>query len=232
MAGGSARRLGGIDKCALPVGGAPVLARVVAACTGAAGVEPADVVVVGPPRPSVTLPVGVRTVREDPPGGGPVAGLAAGLRLLDGRGAPPDAALHDAALYDAALHDAALPVGAVLVLAGDLPLLRPEHVSALRRQLGLQAVADVVVAVDAGGRVQPLVAVWRAAALGQEVGRLPPTGRSARSLLARRAVAHLPLVGHPDPLLDVDDEAALARARTALASRPSAGVAGSGRSPA
>ena len=213
LAGGSARRLGGVDKCALLVGGAPVLARVVTACTGA-GVAPDDVVVVGPPRPGLELPVGVRTVREDPLGGGPVAGLAAGLRLVLGRGEPAGHAWAVDAVSRRHPGDDGPAVDALVVLAGDLPLLRPEHVAALRRRLGRPPAADVVVAVDAEGRVQPLVAVWRVAALGEEVGRLPPGGRSARSLLDRHAVVHLPLVGHPDPLLDVDDEAALAQART------------------
>ena len=74
LAGGSGRRLGGVDKAALEVAGATLLDRVLLASAGAG-----RTVVVGPPR---------RTVRdviwtlEDPPAGGPLAGLEAGLRAL------------------------------------------------------------------------------------------------------------------------------------------------------
>ncbi|MBQ1043751.1 NTP transferase domain-containing protein [Micromonospora sp. C72] len=75
LAGGAARRMGGVDKPARPVGGRSMLHRVLAA------VADADQrIVVGPSGP---LPDGVRTTHEDPPGGGPVAATAAGLALLD-----------------------------------------------------------------------------------------------------------------------------------------------------
>ncbi|SCG50513.1 molybdenum cofactor guanylyltransferase [Micromonospora inositola] len=75
LAGGAARRMGGVDKSALPVGGRPMRDRVLAAVADA---EP--LILVGPAGP---VPEGVRVTREDPPGGGPVAATAAGLALLD-----------------------------------------------------------------------------------------------------------------------------------------------------
>ena len=72
LAGGAARRLGGVDKAALRVGGTTLLDRVVDACAGAEAT-----VVVGPPRPTQRP---VRWTRESPPGGGPLPALAAGLR--------------------------------------------------------------------------------------------------------------------------------------------------------
>jgi molybdopterin-guanine dinucleotide biosynthesis protein A len=75
LAGGAARRLGGVDKPALPVGGRSMRDRVLAAVADAA-----PRIVVGPVGP---VPDGVRVTREDPPGGGPVAAAAAGLALLD-----------------------------------------------------------------------------------------------------------------------------------------------------
>jgi molybdopterin-guanine dinucleotide biosynthesis protein A len=75
LAGGEARRLGGADKPALLVGGRSLLDRVLSACADAS-----RTVVVGPER-ATERPV-VWT-REDPPGGGPVPALAAGLRELD-----------------------------------------------------------------------------------------------------------------------------------------------------
>lgn len=71
LAGGSARRLGGVDKPALVVGERSLLDRALAAVAGAE-----TVVVVGPQR---ELPAAVVQVREDPAGGGPAAALAAGL---------------------------------------------------------------------------------------------------------------------------------------------------------
>lgn len=74
LAGGSGRRLGGVDKPALHVGARTLLDAVLLACAGA---EP--VAVVGPPR---ALPAAVRQVREEPPGGGPVPALRAALPLV------------------------------------------------------------------------------------------------------------------------------------------------------
>ncbi|HET6290700.1 MAG TPA: NTP transferase domain-containing protein [Amycolatopsis sp.] len=74
LAGGAARRLSGVDKPALPVGGKPLLARALAA------LEDADpVIVVGPERPGFG---DVVWTREASPGTGPVAALAAGLALV------------------------------------------------------------------------------------------------------------------------------------------------------
>jgi len=74
LAGGRARRLGGVDKPALSVGDRTLLDGVLAACDGA---EP--IVVVGPPRPTARP---VLWEREEPSHGGPLAALAAGLRAV------------------------------------------------------------------------------------------------------------------------------------------------------
>jgi molybdopterin-guanine dinucleotide biosynthesis protein A len=71
VAGGGARRLGGLDKPGLTVGGVSLLDRVVAAAAGAC-----RIVVVGPTR-ELSRPV--RWCREEPAGGGPVAAVGAGL---------------------------------------------------------------------------------------------------------------------------------------------------------
>lgn len=75
LAGGGARRLGGVDKPALVVGGRSLLDRAIAAATGAS-----QIVVVGPARPTAAE---VSWARESPPGGGPVAAIKAGLAVLD-----------------------------------------------------------------------------------------------------------------------------------------------------
>jgi len=74
LAGGVARRMGGVDKPAEPVHGRSLLAWSTAAVPGAR-----PLIVVGPPRPD--LP-DAEFVREDPPGSGPVPALRAGLTAL------------------------------------------------------------------------------------------------------------------------------------------------------
>jgi molybdopterin-guanine dinucleotide biosynthesis protein A len=132
LAGGAGRRLGGADKPGLDVGGRTLLDHVLLACP-----ERADIVVVGPRRPTARE---VRWTREQPPGGGPVAGLAAGLRLV------------------------AAPI--VLVLAADLPLVGAALAPLLR--VASQAVADGrdgAWVVDDQGHGQPLVSCLAVAPL-------------------------------------------------------------------
>lgn len=73
LAGGAGRRLGGVVKADLQVGGRRLLDLVLDATGGAR-----QVVVVG----QVQVPDGVLRTMEDPPGQGPAAGLAAGLDVL------------------------------------------------------------------------------------------------------------------------------------------------------
>src|SRR5690606_20017954 len=73
LAGGRGTRLGGVDKAALEVGGRSLLSRVLD------GVRAARrTVVVG----AVDVPDGILRTVEVPQGGGPVAGIAAGLTVL------------------------------------------------------------------------------------------------------------------------------------------------------
>lgn len=74
LTGGGGRRLGGVDKASLEVGGQTLLDRAV----HAAGGRP--VIVVGPDPGG---DASVLVTREDPPGGGPAAGVAAGVAALD-----------------------------------------------------------------------------------------------------------------------------------------------------
>jgi molybdopterin-guanine dinucleotide biosynthesis protein A len=152
LAGGRARRFGA-DKLEARVGPGRLLERALDAAHDA-GADP--VVAVGPPRAG--LPTHVSVVREDPPGGGPVAGLAAGLTAV---GEAP----------------------VVLVLAGDLldpaPAM-PHLVVALTGEPG----ADAAVVVDAEGRRQPLLAAYRTAALRGALAAAPLEGRSMRDLLS------------------------------------------------
>src|SRR5262245_47796209 len=97
-----------------------------------AAVADADVaVVVGPAE--LAVPPGVARVSEEPPGGGPVAALAAGLAAID---------------------RATGPVGeATALLAADLPFLTPGAIADLRAVLDKSTV-DGAVFVDDEGRRQ------------------------------------------------------------------------------
>ncbi|WP_158885666.1 molybdenum cofactor guanylyltransferase [Amycolatopsis anabasis] len=175
LAGGGAHRLSGVDKPMLDVRGKPLLRTVVAALTGA---DP--VIVVGPRRDGVP---GVRWTREEPPGGGPVAALAAGLAA-----APPETEL-------------------VAVLAGDLARITPSTVDRLRAAVGA---GDGAVLVDADGRRQWLIGVWRARAL-REALPPEPAGASLRRTLAGLAVVAVPEL--PGESADVDTPEDLERLR-------------------
>src|SRR3982751_3132988 len=73
LAGGQARRLGGVDKALIDVGGMTMLDRVLAA----AAPHCEELVVVGQLRD--TAVPGVRFTTEAQPGGGPVPAVGAGL---------------------------------------------------------------------------------------------------------------------------------------------------------
>ncbi|MFE3457047.1 molybdenum cofactor guanylyltransferase [Nocardiopsis aegyptia] len=77
LAGGEGRRMGGVDKPGLAVGGSTLVERVAAVVR--AHSPDAGVTVVGPPRESPRA----RYVREDPPGSGPVPALRAGLPYVE-----------------------------------------------------------------------------------------------------------------------------------------------------
>ena len=179
VAGGSGRRLGGADKPALVVGGRTLLDRSVAAAAEAGA---AHTVVVGPRR-DTELPV--TWTREDPPGSGPLAALAAGLAALDG--------------FDG--------LDAVVVLAADLPRVSSSLVG--RLLAGLGAEADAVAVVDPEGWVQPLVAAYRAGPLRAALDAVgDPRDRPVRALLAHLRVA---TVADADGAADIDTPDDLAR---------------------
>lgn len=209
VAGGSGTRFAaahptdpGADKLAAPLhptpvgaeGGpqVPVLAHLVADL-----VPHWPVLVVGPDR---DLPLGdhpVRTVREDPPGGGPLAGFAAGLRA--------------AGSFDP-------PVDVVVLLGGDQPFAAsavPRLVAALEAP-GVRA----AVGVDGTGRWQPLLSAHRREDVSRVLDGLPdPAGLPLRRLFrdtpGAGAVVEVPV--DDTESLDVDVPADLARAQGVLA---------------
>lgn len=194
LAGGTGRRLGGVDKGALVVAGVPLLDRVLAATAGAR-----RTVVVGARRATARP---VTWTREDPPGGGPLAALAAGLAALPGT-CPGSS-------HDEQIEDGEEPGGPVVVLATDLPWLRPEDVARLLTTL-TGGPADAAVFTDEGDRLQPLAAAYRRRPLRAALAMIGPVdGRPVRLVLERLAVARVQDLGAAG---DCDTPAQLARAR-------------------
>lgn len=147
LAGGRGARMGGVDKAQVTLDGVRLIDHLVDALAGTP-------LVVVSPQLSLDVPV----VSEDPPFGGPVAGIAAGFAALPS----PDL------------------VGVLSVDAPDSPGLLPVLVDALCADP--QADAAVVRAPD--GQVQPLCAVWRAEGLGRALARLDTVrDQSAKKLL-------------------------------------------------
>ena len=157
LTGGRAVRFQGADKASMEVGGATLLEHVL----GALGEVP-EVVVVGD-EVGTSRPVIFR--REDPSGGGPAAGLLAGL---DGFARLPRL---------------------VVVLAVDMPLLTTATVSRLLLSTG----RDGALLVDEDGRRQYLAAVYRTEAL--LAAAPPPGARdglAVRALVGGLELAEVP----------------------------------------
>ena len=129
LSGGTATRFQGADKASIEVGGSTLLEHVLGALA-----EVSEVVVVGEEVPT-SRPVSF--VREDPPLGGPAAGLLAGL---SGFPRPPEV---------------------VVVLAVDLPMVTTGTV----RRLVERVEEDGALLVDESGRRQYLCAAYRSQAL-------------------------------------------------------------------
>lgn len=184
LAGGGGTRLGGADKAGLNVGGMSLLDRVLTACAGAR-----QTVVVGTPRPTIRT---VEWTLEQPPGGGPLAGLAAGVDVLS-RASP-------------------MPV---LVLATDLPQLRSDDVHRLVTALaGAEPRVAGAVFVDDAQHAQPLTAIYRRAALVQALAdEQPVANRPMHAMLSRLTTIAVPAGG---AAADIDTADQLAAARAAV----------------
>ncbi|MGC5629825.1 NTP transferase domain-containing protein [Georgenia sp. Z1344] len=185
LAGGEGRRLGGVSKPDVTVGGRRMLDLVLDALAGA---HPRVVVA----SDAVEVPAGVLRTLEDPPLGGPAAGIAAGLRALDG-GANRTLGNEGSATPDTApnrtLDDE------VLVLACDLPGAAAV-VATLEAAGPLPDGVDGVVLERPDGRREWLALRARTASLRRAVTELGfPHDRSVRDLLAPLVLAGVPAPG-------------------------------------
>ena len=182
LTGGLSTRMGA-HKPALEVGGSPIVARVVGAA------RPRPTLVVGSPE---GVPDGIPVVREDPPLGGPVAALAAGLAALT-------AGSHALTPTPYAAGPAPAAPDVVIVLGGDLPFVTSRHLDRLEAALRADPGAAAAVTVGPGGRSNWLCAAWRIGALRERCAALgDPRHRSMRALAG------------PAPITTVSDEHAVA----------------------
>lgn len=181
LAGGRSRRLDGVTKALLLYRGETLLQHALAAVPAAC-----HRVVVGPPE----LPVAAvaSLVREDPPFGGPVAGINAGAAELARLGCSAEW---------------------VLITACDHPYA--ESAAATLLSTPPPADVDLIAPTDATGHRQTLFALYRRSALTAALGRLDGGQNCSVRRLVEPLRSHSPVL--PDGILaDIDDAAAAARA--------------------
>jgi molybdopterin-guanine dinucleotide biosynthesis protein A len=194
LAGGRATRMSGADKPELEVGGRPMLVSVaVAAVSAGAG----KLIIVGPTRGGTVaqglaaaasgLPGGLTTVREEPPGAGPVAALRRGLREVRA----PWMAL----------------------LAADMPFLTGGWLTTLLTAAASGGRPGAMLADDTG-HPQWLAGCWQTARLRVELDKYE--GGSLGGLLGplEPAIVHADAASQP-PWQDCDSPDELAAARAA-----------------
>ena len=170
LAGGTGRRLGGVSKPDVVVAGARMIDHVLAGVRSLRGsrIGPGRTVVVAPAQ--VRLPAWAGRALEDPPLGGPVAGIGAGLVEL-------------ARLAAAA---GGRPAALTAVLPSDAPQCWQALPSLLARILSVSELEGAC-AQDESHR-QYLLGIYRTGALNRAVA---PGGRVLRDVAVRRALAGL-----------------------------------------
>lgn len=178
LAGGAGRRLGGADKAALELADQSLLSRALNAVRDARSIT-----VVGPPR---QVPANVTVVSEDPPGGGPVAAVAAALGSTE--------------------------AARVVVLAVDMPFVSAADIA---RLVDAVEGADAAMFRDASGRRQFLAAAYRADSLRAAIDALESVeGAAMRDVVGRLTVVDVS--ADPETTLDIDTWDDIARSREIL----------------
>lgn len=179
----------GEPKALLDWHGAPLVHHVAGVLAGVCR----PVIVVAAAGQHVPVPQGVEITVDSAPERGPLEGIAAGFRALEGRSQ------------------------AVFLAAVDLPLLHPAHVS---QMLAALTGFDAAVAV-ADGRDQPLAAAYDARLLERAGGLLAAGEGRVTALLAHGRIRRLTVaeLADPDSLRNVNTQAEYRRL-LALPPRP------------
>lgn len=183
LTGGRASRVGGANKTLFDVAGTTLLQRAVSAVGHAS-----PITVVGTPVASIT---GVEWTREDPPFGGPAAGIVAALQTWP--------------------HD---PEWA-FVLGCDLPEIAAATTRLAQARELLPPVHDGVCLASADGHPQWLIGLYRTAALRRGAAALPNAGRDAsmRALLKDAGVSRVEAPAAETSDVDTWEDLFEARAR-------------------
>jgi molybdopterin-guanine dinucleotide biosynthesis protein A len=184
LAGGLARRFGGVAKGLEVVGGARIVDRLVSALREVTS----EILLVGAPEAIAAELPALRAVPDESPGNGPLGGIISAL-AASGRD--------------------------TVVVAWDMPFVTATELRPL-----LDAVRDAeVVAWEVNARVEPLCALYRAAALPALRGAYQAGERSPRDAL-RGLRVHLvrrDASGALDPFTSVNSAQQLEAARQAFA---------------
>ena len=165
VGGGGGERLGGVSKPDLTLGGVRVIDRVCGVLLEACG---AGCVAVVPP--TVRVPEGVLRTLEDPPSGGPLAGIDAGLRALG-------------------VDDDVL----VVVVSVDAPGVAGLLPALLGSPLGSDSEGRIAVGGDPQPFDQYLMGVYRAGALRRVIDEAVAALGSVRGVGVRRVLRALAL---------------------------------------
>lgn len=194
LCGGTSRRLSGQDKTRESLSGTTVMDHLLDALPSGWAVF-----CVGEER-ATTRSVG--WCREAPAGGGPVAGIAAGLEHLTRH-------FQDAMHPELPQNPAHPGAQICVVIGGDMPFASaaaPTLVETLTAAPGL----DAVLATDPDGRTQPLLAAYRCDALRAALPRDPG---GARLMTVIEALVTGTVACEARITLDVDTPEALEQAR-------------------
>lgn len=165
VGGGGGERLGGVSKPDLTLGGVRLIDRVCGSLVEACG---AGCVAVVPP--TVRVPAGVVRTLEDPPNGGPLAGIDAGLRALG-------------------VDDDVL----VVVVSVDAPGVAGLLPALLGSPLGVDSEGRIAVGGDPQPFDQYLMGVYRAGALRRVIDEAVAALGSVRGVGVRRVLRALAL---------------------------------------
>lgn len=193
LAGGRGRRLGGVDKALLALGGRPLLAHVkerlapqVTSLTLSANGDPARFAGFGLPVVADALPDFA----------GPLAGLLAGMEWI--------AAAHPHCRY-------------VLSASVDCPFLPPDLAARLTRALGRKEACAIAASK---GRIHPTIGLWHLDLRGDLAGFLQGGGRRLVewTRLARAITVDFPTAAL-DPFFNINSPDDLAEAESLLADR-------------
>ncbi len=190
LAGGGAQRLGQ-DKISARIGATSVVEMLLADLDQVLPKTP--LVLVGPQRATIRPRA---WVQESPAGGGPVAGLNAGLQHLTTTPAPQDR-------------------GWLLVLAADQPFA---GLGIPQLCAGSSPDAGANIGFDSTDRPQPLYALYQLSQLRSVLQKIPTRGASMRALI-QEFTAHCVRLDWLF-LVDVDTEADLRLAHHLAAAQP------------